>query len=211
MRHIDWYFDFISPFAYLALRDVERLSGVQVRYRPILFAALLNHWGQKGPAELETKRLWTYRWCTWVAAQRGVPFRFPATHPFNSLAYLRLAIACDCRPEAVRRIFEALWTTGADPADPRVVERLTESLDIDPSSLGAPSNKDKLRSLTADALDKGLFGVPTLVIDGELFWGADAVEFASAYIANPAVLETSEMKRIAALPVGAARRKEPGS
>jgi 2-hydroxychromene-2-carboxylate isomerase len=205
MPRIEWYFDFISPYAYLALADVERLAGVQVRYRPILFAALLNHWAHKGPAEIPTKRVWTYRWCTWLAAQRDIPFQFPAAHPFNSLAYLRLAIACDCRPDAVRRIFDALWTTGADPSDANMFADLARSLEVDPASLSSSDIKEKLRSQTADAIAKGLFGVPTLLIGGELFWGADAMDFAKAYIADASILETSEMKRVATLPVGASR------
>lgn len=208
MRRIDWYFDFISPFAYLALPDVERLVGVRVRYRPILFAALLNHWEHKGPAEIPTKRVWTYRWCTWLAAQRKIPFRFPTAHPFNSLPYLRLALACDCRPDAVRRIFDELWTTGVDAADPNTVVNLARSLEIDPASLGASDIKEKLRSETADAIASGVFGVPTLAIDGEIFWGADAMDFATAYIADPSILEASEMKRVAALPVAAARKMD---
>lgn len=206
MRQIDWYFDFISPYAYFALADVERLAGVQVRYRPILFAALLDHWGHKGPAEMPTKRVWTYRWCTWLAAQRGIPFRFPAAHPFNSLAYLRLAIACDCRPDAVRRIFEAIWTTGANPSDPSMITDLARSLQVDPASLSSSDIKETLRAQTAEAITRGIFGVPTLLIDGELFWGADAMDFARAYIADASILDASEMRRLAALPVGASRK-----
>jgi 2-hydroxychromene-2-carboxylate isomerase len=207
MRQVDWYFDFISPYSYLALARVERLEGVQVRYRPILFAAVLDHWGQKGPAEMSTKRLWTYRWCNWFAARDGVPFRFPAKHPFNSLAYLRLALAADCRPDAVRRIFERLWTTGADASDPAIVAELAQSLGIDPASVTAPHIKEKLRAATSEAIAAGVFGVPTLLIDSEIFWGADAVEFAQAFIADPAILATEEMRRVAAIPVGASRKQ----
>jgi len=206
MRPIDWYFDFISPYACLALADVERLTGVEVRYRPILFAALLNHWGHKGPAEMPTKRAWTYRWCTWYAAQRTIRFRMPAAHPFNSLPYLRLAIAVDCRPDRVRRIFEELWTTGADASDPRVAEGLAKSMHAAPDALTAASVKDALRAQTQEAIDKGVFGVPTLVIDGEIFWGADAMEFAKACLADPALLRSDEMRRTATLPVGASRK-----
>ena len=207
MRKIDWFFDFISPYAYLALDDVERLGAVEIRYRPILFAALLNHWGHKGPAEMPTKRAWTYRWCTWLAARREIPFRMPAAHPFNSLPYLRLAIAAGCRPEPVRRIFEQLWTTGADASDPRVVDDLARSLQVDPSALAAPAVKDALRAQTEAAIGHGVFGVPTLLIDGEIFWGSDAVEFAKAYIADPAILQRDEMRRLAMLPVGASRKQ----
>lgn len=208
MRQVDWYFDFISPYAYLAFADVERLSGVEVRYHPVLFAALLNHWGHKGPAEMPTKRVWTYRWCTWSAAQRGIPFQFPAAHPFNSLPYLRLAIAAGRRPDSVRRIFEQLWTTGADPSDPAGVEDLARSLKVDPGALSSPPVKEMLRVETEDAIGRGVFGVPTLIIDGEIFWGADAIDFAKAYLADPAVLANAEMQRVAALPIGASRQRD---
>jgi len=92
MKTLDWYFDFLSPFAYLSLGRVEQLSAkIDIRYRPVLFAGLLQHWGNKGPAELAPKRLWTYRWCTWRAARDGIAFRFPSAHPFNPLPYLRLS------------------------------------------------------------------------------------------------------------------------
>jgi 2-hydroxychromene-2-carboxylate isomerase len=206
MPRIDWCFDFISPYSYLALADVESLPGVDVRYRPILFAALLNHWGHKGPAEMPTKRAWTYRWCTWCAAQRGIPLRMPATHPFNSLPYLRLAIAVGCRPDLVRRIFEQLWTTGADASDPRVIEDLAHSMQVRTDALAAADVKDALRAQTQEAIDKGVFGVPTLLIDDEIFWGADAMDFARAYLANPAILQGDEMRRLSTLPVGASRK-----
>ena len=96
----------------------------------MLFAGLLNHWGQRGPAEIPGKRTWTYRWCTWYAAQHGIPFKLPHAHPFNPLGYLRLAIAANCEPAAIRRIFERLWTTGADASDARVLEELATSLGI---------------------------------------------------------------------------------
>jgi 2-hydroxychromene-2-carboxylate isomerase len=207
MRQIDWCFDFISPYSYLALRDVERLSGLEVRYRPILFAALLNHWGHKGPAEMPTKRAWTYRSCIWYAAQHAIAFRMPAAHPFNSLPYLRLAIAAGCRPDAVRRIFDQLWTTGVDASDPRIIEDLARSMQVPPDALAAPDVKDALRTQTQQAIDQGVFGVPTLLIDGEIFWGADAIDFAKAFLADPTLLRSDEMRRAAALPVGAARRQ----
>jgi 2-hydroxychromene-2-carboxylate isomerase len=207
MRQVDWYFDFVSPYSYLALGDIEQLSGVEVRYRPILFAALLNHWGHKGPAEMPTKRAWTYRWCTWYAARRAIPFRMPAAHPFNSLPYLRLAIAVECRPTAIRRIFDQLWTTGADASDPRFIEVLAQSMQVRPDALAAPEVKDALRTRTQEAIDKGVFGVPTLLIDDQIFWGADAIDFAEAYLANSAILQSDEMRRLSALPVGASRKQ----
>ena len=79
-----WYFDVISPFAYLALREIEDLTkSVTIAYRPILFAGLLQHWKHLGPAEIPPKRIHTYRLCVFEAQRRGIPFRFPPAHPFN--------------------------------------------------------------------------------------------------------------------------------
>jgi 2-hydroxychromene-2-carboxylate isomerase len=206
MRQVIWYFDFISPYSYFGLFELERLgAGVRVEYRPVLFAGLLNHWGQRGPAEIPGKRTWTYRWCTWYAAQRGIPFKFPSAHPFNPLGYLRLAIAADTAPAAIRKIFERLWTTGADPTDIRVLEELATSLGITREQLTEPRVKERLRANADAAIAQGVFGVPTLVVDGEVFWGADATDFARAYLADASVLDNEEMKRVSALPVGATR------
>ena len=207
MRQVNWYFDFISPYAYFGLFELERLgSHVRVDYRPVLFAGLLNHWGQRGPAEIPGKRTWTYRWCTWYAAQRGIPFKLPRAHPFNPLDYLRLAIAANCEPAAIRRIFEQLWTTGGDAADPRVLEDLAASFGITRDRLAEQGVKERLRTNTDAAITDGVFGVPTLVIDGEAFWGADATDFAVAYLQDRTVLDNEEMKRVSALPVAAERQ-----
>lgn len=207
MARIDWYFDFVSPYSYLALHRLPKLpAGVSLVYRPVLFAGLLSHWGQKGPAEVQSKRRWTYRWCTWWAGQLGIPFRFPATHPFNPLQHLRLAIACGSKPPAIRRIFDDLWTTGQDAADPERVSGLCSELGVDPAMLGSSEVKNALRRNTEEATAQGVFGVPTLLIDGELFWGADAIDFAKAFLADPAVLHNPEIRRVDALPVGAARK-----
>lgn len=206
MRSVTWYFDFVSPYAYFSLHTLERLGGgVELRYQPILLAGLLGHWGQKGPAEIPPKRTWTYRSCVWWAKQNDVPFRVPAVHPFNPLPYLRLSIASGNSPAAVRTIFDGLWTSGVDPGDPAAVASAAASVGIPLERITQPSVKDSLREATERAAQKGVFGVPTFEIDGELFWGNDSVDFAAAYLRDPAILDTQEMRRIDSLPVGAAR------
>jgi 2-hydroxychromene-2-carboxylate isomerase len=207
MQTADWYFDFISPYAYFGMLRLTGLSNdLEIRYRPVLFAALLEHWGQKGPAEIPTKRAWTYRSCTWWATRHGIPFRFPAAHPFNPLPYLRLAVAAGNTAQAVQLIFRALWTTGADPSDVQVLTALARSLDVDQSRLSEQDVKDALRLETEQALARGVFGVPTLIVDEQLFWGADATDFARAYLADPGIVATDEMKRVTMLPMGASRK-----
>ncbi|MBI2748301.1 MAG: 2-hydroxychromene-2-carboxylate isomerase [Burkholderiales bacterium] len=208
MRTATWYFDFVSPFSYLCFERLRELpADVAIEFRPVLFAGLLNHWGQKGPAELASKRRYTYRWTHWWAQRLGIPFRYPAGHPFNPLHHLRLAIACACTPEAIRRIFEAIWTTGGDAADPAAFAWLARSLGVDAARLGDPEIKDTLRKNTEQAAARGVFGVPTFEVEGELFWGADSIEFVNAFLADPSVVRNDEMRRLDSLPVAAARKQ----
>ena len=200
---VDWYFDFVSPYSYIAHHRLGELS-CPVSYKPVLFAGLLNHWGQKGPAEIPAKRRWTYRWCTWWAQSLGIPFRFPAEHPFNPLQHLRLALACGNRPEAVKRIFESIWVRGENASDPARFAALCRELGVAEGRLAEV--KDQLRANTEEAAARGVFGVPSFVVDGEVFWGADAIDFLRAFLSDPATVRNDEMRRVDALPVGAARR-----
>jgi 2-hydroxychromene-2-carboxylate isomerase len=202
---IDWYFDFVSPYSYIALHRLREIPA-QVSYKPVLFAGLLNHWGQKGPAEIPAKRKWTYRWCVWWAKELGIPFRFPAEHPFNPLQHLRLALACGSRPEAVKRIFDAIWMSGANATDPAAFAMLCQTLSVDPADLGREDVKNMLRKNTEEAAARGVFGVPSFVADGEVFWGADAIEFLNAFLADTSAIHNKEMQRVDSLPVGAARK-----
>jgi 2-hydroxychromene-2-carboxylate isomerase len=196
---VDWYFDFVSPYSYICL---HRLEGLDVSYKPVLFAGLLNHFGQKGPAEIPAKRRWTYRWCEWWARELGIPFRFPAAHPFNPLQHLRLSIALGNRPDAVKKIFATIWTTGADPA--AGFPALCAELAVTSEQLAEA--KDPLRKNTEEAAARGVFGVPAFVADGEVFWGADSIEFLKDFLNNPAVVRNEEMRRLDAMPVAAARK-----
>jgi 2-hydroxychromene-2-carboxylate isomerase len=205
MRTVRWYFDFVSPFSYLALWRLTEIAA-EIEYRPVLFAGLLGKWGQMGPAEIAPKRLWTYRYCQWQAEQLDIPFRFPAQHPFNPLHHLRLAIAAGTTPSAIRRIFETLWTSGAEPADPAAFGSLCAELNISADAITSPGVKSELRENTEQATARGVFGVPTFDVDGTLFWGADAIDFLKAYLEDPAILHSAEMKRLETLPVGAARK-----
>jgi len=207
MKPVTWYFDFISPFAYICLHRLKELpADLSIEYRPVLFAGLLNHWGQKGPAELPSKRLYTYRWSHWWAHRLGIHLRFPAAHPFNPLHHLRLAIACGSKPEAVRKIFEAIWSSGADAADQGRFAGLAKELGVEKEKLEGAEFKNILRHNTEAAAQRGVFGVPTFDVDGELFWGADSIEFLKDFLANPAAIRNQEMRRLDGLPVSAARR-----
>ena len=207
MRALTLYLDFVSPYSYIAFKRLHELPpDAAVELRPVLFAGLLNHFGQKGPAEIAEKRRWTYRWCTWWAKSLGIPFRFPASHPFNPLQHLRLAIAAGATRKTVETIFDSIWTTGAEASDPAAFAALAKSLGVEEARLAAPEVKEALRRNTEEAASRGIFGVPTWEVDGELFWGANALGFVNAFLADRAALHNEEMRRADSLPVGAARK-----
>jgi 2-hydroxychromene-2-carboxylate isomerase len=177
MKRIVFHFDVISPYAYLAFEHLpQALEGCsyEVVYRPVLFAALLQHHAHKGPAEIEPKRAWTFRHIHWLAAQLGIPCDTPAQHPFNPIALLRLIVACGPNRRVVEAVFHHVWRGGADANDPQRLAALTAQLAPvrDPA---ADDVKAELRALTDAAAAAGLFGVPTFEIDGRHFWGVDAL------------------------------------
>lgn len=204
----DWYFDFISPFAYLQSERLDFLAPhIRVRYRPVLFAGLLAAHGQKGPAEIAAKRVFTYRFVVWQAGKLGIPIKFPHEHPFNPLPLLRLAITCDCAPEAVHRIFRFVWRDGRLPDLPIEWAELAHDLDAPDahSRIADPDVKDALRRNTDEAIARGVFGVPTLAIGDALFWGLDATEMARDYAAAGCRFTDPEYARVANLPEGVQR------
>jgi 2-hydroxychromene-2-carboxylate isomerase len=204
----DWYFDFVSPFAYLQSERLATLAPrIQVRFRPVLFAAILSANGQKGPAEIPSKRLFTYRFCVWQAKRLGVALKFPHEHPFNPLPLLRLAIACDCTADAVHRIFRFVWRDGRLPDLPIEWAELVHDLGVrDAESLIASAEvKDQLRRNTDEAIERGVFGVPTLALGDALFWGVDATGMAADFAAAGCRFTDPEYARVADLPIGAVR------
>ncbi len=177
MKPLVFHFDPISPFAYLAFERLpQALVGCSyaVEYRPVLFASLLKAWTHKGPAEIEPKRAWTFRHVSWLAQHHGIEFQTPAVHPFNPLPLLRLLVACGPNRHVVEAVFRHVWVGGADPNDPARLAELAARLAParDPSS---DEVKAELRRLSDDAVARGLFGVPTVELEGRLFWGLDAL------------------------------------
>lgn len=178
MKRVAFYFDVVSPFVQLAFERLPQvLEGCSyvVDYRPVLFAGLLAHWGQKGPAEVEPKRAWTFRHVHWLAARHGVPLDTPAAHPFNPLALQRLALACGPNRRVVEALLRHVWVGGDDANDPARLAALNAQLAParDPAS---PEVKAELRAATDEAIARGVFGVPSFGLDdGRLFWGLDAL------------------------------------
>jgi 2-hydroxychromene-2-carboxylate isomerase len=205
-----WLFDVISPFAYLSLKQLDRFPpDVQIEFVPVLFAGLLNHHGQTGPAEIASKRRFTYRFALWRARRMGIEMRLPPAHPFNPLMALRLIIAAGAHRRAVETVFDAVFLHGLDVTDPAVIADLARQLGVPDAqaALEDPAVKKTLRDNTDWAIAHGVFGVPTFVIGTELFWGHDSLEMVLDYLKDPEQFRTAEMQRADQLPVGVVRTR----
>jgi 2-hydroxychromene-2-carboxylate isomerase len=184
-----WYFDYISPFAYLQWRRLKQHADMfAIEPVPILFAAVLDHLQTKGPAETPDKRRFTYRYVDWRARRDGVPLKFPAAHPFNPLAALRLSVALGNRPEAVDALFAHVWEHGraADSAEALAPVAAQFGVNDAAAALADPAVKNTLRENTERAIARGVFGVPTIDVGGRLFWGIDALPMVRAALQDDA-------------------------
>ncbi len=209
-RQADWYFDFVSPFAYLQFEAFDRLPGdLAISLKPVLFAGFLGHYEHKGPAEIPAKRRQTYRYCHWLAGKRGVPYKTPPRHPFNPLTVLRLAIALGAESEVVGMIFHHIWAEGNDGQDPESLAALAASLGVEDleARVGGPAVKEQLRANTEQAIERGVFGVPTFVVGEELFWGEDSTGMMLDYLADPELFQSREFERLDNLPAATARKE----
>lgn len=188
MKHITFHLDFISPYAYLAFEKLpQALEGLtySVAYKPVLLGALLKHHGQLGPAEIPAKRSWTYRHVLWLGQAHGIDIRMPATHPYNPLPHLRLALATstdgDVNRHAAETIFRDVWCSGGEPGDAARLAELSASLRLQ-RDVGGDEVKAQLKTNTDDAIARGVFGVPAVEVDGREFWGFDGLAMLRAYL-----------------------------
>ena len=217
MKHITFYLDFISPYAYLAFEKLpQALEGLSysVDYRPVLFAAFLKANGQLGPAEIPGKREWTYRQVLWAGRANGIDIRMPAAHPFNPLALLRLALACGengaINRHVAESVFRHVWRGGEDATDAQRLDALKQQLQPKRDPAGEDV-KAELKSNTDEALARGVFGVPTLDIDGKLFWGFDSLPMVRACVEGDAWIGGDEWNAAANVAAAVGRVNRPAA
>jgi 2-hydroxychromene-2-carboxylate isomerase len=182
---VRFYFDYVSPFAYVASRRIQAVAtqlGRAVEPIAVLFAGLLNHFGHVGPAEIEPKRRWAFKQALRRAQKAGLPLEPPPQHPFNPLLPLRVthAAAPDQRWPIIDALFRAAWQTGAGVETAQQVRAALAGLELDVDALvsaaESPPVKAQLKTATEQAVAVGVFGVPTFVVDGELYWGDDNLD-----------------------------------
>ena len=211
MKKVDWYFDFISPFAYLQFSQFKRFENdLSITIHPVVFGALLKHWGQLGPAEIVPKRIFTYRFFKWKADRLGIEYTMPPSHPFNPLPALLSCIAGNSTYEVTKEIFDIIYKQGEQPDQKEgkeKLEALSNKYPSEYSELDESALKKILRTNTSRAIENGVFGVPTFVVDQQIFWGGDSSDMMLDFIKNPELFSSEEMQRVSSMPMGLIRNK----
>tara|TARA_Y100001978_G_C23684065_1_gene430794 strand:+ start:501 stop:1145 length:645 start_codon:yes stop_codon:yes gene_type:complete len=209
MKTATWYFDFLSPYAYLQSAIISELAvKFSLKVKPVLFAALLNHNGQLGPAEIPGKREFVFKQSLWLAKRHGITMRLPPAHPFNPLPPLRLATALDGDIDKIKEIFNFIWKDGGNIDDQNEFVALGKRLSLDEplKIIGKERIKSRLKEETAEAISRGVFGVPAISVDDEIFWGFDSSDFMLDYLNNSEEIKNSIIKPAKSLSVGIFQR-----
>lgn len=183
MKRLNFYFDFLSPFSYFAWTKIALNKDLIIDYKPVALGPLLNHWSIKGPGEIGPKRVFLLKQCLRYSAKNKIDFTTPKTHPFNSLYALRLALkstAGDLQADVIKALWLAGWQQRIDMGEPDELLRVLREAALPADELYEKSftkeAKVELKANIQEAIGFGVFGVPSMVVDGELFWGNDAVE-----------------------------------
>ncbi|CEJ96069.1 2-hydroxychromene-2-carboxylate isomerase [Caballeronia glathei] len=198
-----FFFDFISPFSYLLLEQHDKWPDMPFKITPVSLMKLLERWGQPHAATIPSKRVFTYRHALFRAEQLGIPFRMPPTHPFDPSKALRLAVAAGGELACIREIFRYIWREGRDPATPEGFRELCLHVGLPDGEtlIEQEDAKAKLRENNDLAVTLGVFGVPTFVVNDQLFWGEDTLPMVLYVARSPNWLEGTEVRRISNLPM----------
>jgi 2-hydroxychromene-2-carboxylate isomerase len=199
-----WFYDFVSPFSYLLLEQSDKWPGIDFVPCPVLLSELYRHWGQPSGYSIPSKRVFTYRHALFRAEQLGIPFKMPPAHPFDSVKPMLLAIAAGGDMSCVRAIFRFIWREGHDPSTDEGFEMLCERVGISHGEalIEQEAVRAQLRRNTNDAIQMGVFGVPSFSLNKQIFWGEDALPMLLYCARTPNWLESREVKRISSLPSG---------
>jgi len=198
-----FYYDIVSPFAYLYIKQRHRLEKqLQITPVPVLLGGLLRATDNRGPGEIAAKRPHTYQFCVWQAEKLGIPFRFPEHHPFMTVAPQRLLVQEQADWPMVERAFEYVWKEGKDPNLSWSEFCTYLGLPADTAKPDDPAVKAKLVSNTEQAKANGAFGVPALIFNQHCFWGLDTIDWVLDYLDRPGMFDEAAYAYVGNLPNG---------
>ncbi|MDB9744422.1 2-hydroxychromene-2-carboxylate isomerase [Pelagibacteraceae bacterium] len=187
IKPFDFYFDFISPYSFLAhkeIRKIENKTSIKIRYKPILLGGLHNLHGIKAPAFIPAKAKHMIRDCKLIAERNNVKFKFNSYFPIKSLNLMRGVLVAEednIKNYYIENVFNTIWQDGLNMNDENIIYKILKNMNINPKTFTIRSTsssiKDSLRKKTSDAYEKGIFGAPTFVSNNKIFWGQDRIEF----------------------------------
>ncbi len=190
IRPFEFYFDFVSPYSFLAHKELKKLEKrelVKVKYMPILLGGLHNLNGIKAPAFIPAKAKFMIRDCKMIAEKRKIKFKFNSYFPIKTLNLMRGALIAqedDFQKFYIDKIFDSIWHDGLNMNDQNIIDKVLKNNEINPKTFflraSSQSVKNLLKKKTDEAFEKGIFGAPTFLINGKVFWGQDRLEFAIA-------------------------------
>tara|TARA_B100001564_G_scaffold69722_1_gene55211 strand:+ start:127 stop:714 length:588 start_codon:yes stop_codon:yes gene_type:complete len=188
IKSFDFYFDFISPYSFLAhkeIKKIEKHNGIKIKYKPILLGGLHNMHGIKAPAFIPAKAKHMIRDCKLIAEKNKIKFKFNSYFPIRSLNLMRgvfVAEEDNLKSYYIDNIFDAIWQDGLNMNDENIIQKILKNLNVNPKTFllraASASIKDLLKKRTNEAYEKGIFGAPSFVSNNKIFWGQDRIEFA---------------------------------
>jgi 2-hydroxychromene-2-carboxylate isomerase len=188
IKPFDFYFDFVSPYSFLAhkqIKKIENREGIKIRYNPILLGGLHNLHGIKAPAFIPAKAKHMIRDCKLIAEKNEIRFKFNSYFPIRSLNLMRGVLVAEednIKSHYIDNIFNTIWQDGLNMNDDIIIEKVLKNLNVNPKTfilrITSSLIKESLRKKTSEAYIKGIFGAPTFVANNKIFWGQDRIEFA---------------------------------
>jgi 2-hydroxychromene-2-carboxylate isomerase len=186
-KSIDFYFDFISPYSFLAhkrIRKIQKAENIKFTYKPILLGGLHNLIGITAPAFINSKAKFMFRDCKMVSRKFNIKFKFNPLFPINSLNLMRglLSVKNGLKNTYIDFFFDAYWQDALNLNEEKIIFNILKKIKINKRNFLKNINdqkiKDKLKQLTQYAYEKDIFGAPTFVVNKKIFWGQDRLNFA---------------------------------
>ena len=196
MKTIHYYFDFLSPFSYFSWKKVQELKrDYNIVYKPIVLGKVLNHWEIKGPGLVPPKRDYLFKFCLRYAKLNSIDFQSPLKVPFNSLYCLRLALESKNQEKIIESLWRYIWVLRGDPEDPDQITSFLQKEGLPSDLIEKSFEREKkvlLKNNTKEAIEEGIFGVPSFRIEKEVFWGLDAIGHLKLFLNKEYPLKSQE-------------------
>ena len=188
IKPFDFYFDFGSPYTYLAHKEIQKIeeeNAIKIKYMPVLLGGLLKATGMKANVDVPNKAKYMIKDCKLWAEKKKIKFKFNDFFPIYTLNLMRCVLVAERKKISqvfINKIFDSIWNEGLNLNDNKIFEKVLKKININPNTFLVEIEnleiKEELKKKTNDAYAKGIFGTPTFIVNNKIFWGQDRLEFA---------------------------------